>query len=244
LTAFRASSKLVVDCLTCSALFAERNIAKDSPSVAIVTSVSSVSAEEAQSASARLWKGNRQRTLDKILASLDAERIPSHFEEIVNVGPQITIFGIPLRPLKSTFEYEVWVLHTDVERARSAIGSSRMPVSKTDDAITCLDDVPDLARLAARQQFFLKWYQAVGLVPLGLFVFIVFRFFPNSNSSALDALVGASLIWPLLVVIYTAYLWLTLQCPACKNRFGLGENCRSCNLPRHRDSTGFLANSR
>jgi len=197
------------------------------------------SADEAQSASARLWKGNRQRTLDKILASLDAEKIPSHFEEIVNVAPQITIFGIPLRPLKSTFEYEVWVLHTDVERARSAIG-----VSKNDDAITCLDDVPDLARLAARQQFFLKWYQAVGLVPLGLFVFIVFRFFPNSNSSTLDVLVGASLIWPLLVVIYTAYLWLTLQCPACKNRFGLGENCRSCNLPRHRDSTGFLANSR
>ena len=136
------------------------------------------SADEAQSASARLWKGNRQRTLDKILASLDAEKIPSHFEEIVNVAPQITIFEIQLRPLKSTFEYEVWVLHTDVERARSAIG-----VSKNDDAITCLDDVPDLARLAARQQFFLKWYQAVGLVPLGLFVFIVFRFFPNSNSS-------------------------------------------------------------
>lgn len=79
------------------------------------------SAEEARSASARLWKGDRQHVLDKVLAALDAEAIPSHFEELVNTSPQISFFGISLTPRKSTFEYEVRVLCSDMERARSAV---------------------------------------------------------------------------------------------------------------------------
>jgi hypothetical protein len=198
------------------------------------------SAEEARSASTKLWKGNRQKTLDKILASLDAEKIPSHFEDIVNVAPQITIFGVPLRPVKSTFEYEVWVLQTDIERARSAI-EPRALVGEADDAITCLDDIPDVARLAARQQFLNKWYHALGLVPFGVFLFIEFAFDPNSNNRILVALVVLSLIWAGAVAGYAFYLLVAFRCPACKNRFGLGENCRSCNLPRHHDSAGIPA---
>jgi hypothetical protein len=79
------------------------------------------SLDEARSSSAMLWTGDRQRTLDKVLAALDAQSIPSHIEEPVNVGPRVTLLGLPLSRMKSTFGYEVWVVSSDLERARSAI---------------------------------------------------------------------------------------------------------------------------
>ena len=75
---------------------------------------------EAKASSARLWKGDRQNVLDKVLAALDAQGIPSYFHEIVNAGPQVTAFGI-LLTRKSAFEYEVWVFRSDLEKARTAI---------------------------------------------------------------------------------------------------------------------------
>jgi hypothetical protein len=81
------------------------------------------SREEAQAASARLWKGDRQRSLDKVLAALDAQHIPSRYKEIVNTAPRVTLFGLSLLPAKSTFEYEVWVFRSDLEKARAAVGS-------------------------------------------------------------------------------------------------------------------------
>ena len=81
------------------------------------------SADEARSTSASLWKGDRQHVLDNILAALDAKGIPSHFEELVNTSPQISFFWIRLTRRKSTFEYEVKVLCSDMERARSAVSN-------------------------------------------------------------------------------------------------------------------------
>jgi hypothetical protein len=76
---------------------------------------------EARSVSVRLWRGDRQRTLDKILAALDATGIASHFEEIMNTSARSRFLGLPIRQVKSTFEYEVWVLGSDSDRARAAI---------------------------------------------------------------------------------------------------------------------------
>ncbi len=110
--------------------------------------------------------------------------------------------------------------------------------------IACVDDVPALARLAARQRFFMRWYQALGLAPFAVVLIIVLGVFPNSSSPILEVLIFAALVWPLAVVIYTVYLWMTLRCPACHNRFGMGDNCRSCKLPRHPQSSGlFRTNS-
>jgi hypothetical protein len=81
--------------------------------------VSSLS--EAKESSKRLWKGNRRRTLDSILTALDVAAVPSHVEETVNNSARGWLLGIPLRPPKSTFEYEVRVLCTDEERAHVAI---------------------------------------------------------------------------------------------------------------------------
>ena len=76
---------------------------------------------EAKASSVQLWKGDRQSVLDNVLAALDAIGVPSHFHEIVNMGPQMTAFGIPLLPKKSTFEYEVRVFRSDLKKARAAI---------------------------------------------------------------------------------------------------------------------------
>lgn len=78
-------------------------------------------AAEAQSAAARLWKGITQGKLNRILVALDSQNIPSRFKEIINARPQITILGIPIGPIRSTFEYEVWVVQSDLENARRAI---------------------------------------------------------------------------------------------------------------------------
>jgi hypothetical protein len=78
--------------------------------------------EEANSVAVdRLWIGSSQGTLDRILTALDAQSIPSRFKEIVNVRAQISILEIPIRPIRSTFEYEVWVFRSDLENARHAI---------------------------------------------------------------------------------------------------------------------------
>src|ERR1700730_940764 len=81
------------------------------------------SAAEARFATARLWKENRQHMLDNVLAALDMQGIPSHFEERVNTTPQVRFLWISFTPRKSTFEYEVWVLRSDMEKARSAVAS-------------------------------------------------------------------------------------------------------------------------
>jgi hypothetical protein len=120
----------------------------------------------------------------------------------------------------------------------------KAPADVVESAITCVDDVPALARVAARQRFLMRSYQAVGLAPFAVALVIVFGFFPNSNNPILDVLVGASLIWTLAVVTYTVYLSFAVRCPVCKNRFGIADNCRSCNLPRHCNSSGpFRTNS-
>ena len=75
---------------------------------------------QATAAGVRLWKGDWQKDLDRILAALDRDEIPSHFREIVNYNWRIEILGIPIGPRHSTFEYEVWVFRKDLERARLA----------------------------------------------------------------------------------------------------------------------------
>lgn len=63
--------------------------------------------------------------MDQILATLDSHGIPSHFKEIVNAAPQIKVFSISLTQ-KSTFEFEVWVLRSDLERAQAAVSASNV----------------------------------------------------------------------------------------------------------------------
>jgi hypothetical protein len=102
--------------------------------------------------------------------------------------------------------------------------------------VACVDDVPSVARMAARQQFFAKWYRLLALVPFAAILFIAFEFFPNPNSWTQVVLVFVAIIWGGSVAGYAFYLMFAVRCPECRSRFGLGEKCRSCGLPRHRDS--------
>lgn len=77
---------------------------------------------EASQLRVELWKGNRQKQLDRILAALDRAQIPFHHKEIVNSGYRASVLGFPIGPRRSTFEYEVWVLKGDRDRAKAAIG--------------------------------------------------------------------------------------------------------------------------
>jgi hypothetical protein len=81
------------------------------------------SREEALSSAELLWKGRWQTSLDKILAELDAQSIPSYFKEIVNTTPQFSFLGIRLTPRKNTFEYQVWVFRSDRGRAHAALAA-------------------------------------------------------------------------------------------------------------------------
>ena len=139
---------------------------------------------------------------------------------------------------------QVASVSTHHQRAMAERPDVGVGVDVASGTITCLDDVPALARVAARQRFLMKWYQPVGLAPFVVVLVISLGFFPDSNSPILVFLVVASLVWTLAVVVYTVYLWVTLRCPVCKNRFGMADNCRSCKLPRHSNSSGlFRVNS-
>lgn len=104
--------------------------------------------------------------------------------------------------------------------------------------ITSLDDVPSAARLAARQQFLTKWYKAVGMAPFVVLLFITLGIFGDNDSDSfwgrtLTDLTFSSLLWTLFITGYTFYLQFFLRCPRCRWRYGMGEQCNTCGLPRH-----------
>jgi hypothetical protein len=121
--------------------------------------------------------------------------------------------------------------------------SRRVELDGAGNTLTCIDDIPTVARLAARQQFLNKWYRPLGLVPFSVLIFIDFIFLHGSNNGLLVALVFISLLCAGAVSGYAFYLLFAVKCPVCKNRFGLGENCSSCNLPRHRTSSNLFGSN-
>ena len=82
------------------------------------------SREEAAASSVQVWQGERQSSLDKILAALDANDIRAHFEKQVDVSLHMRSLGMPLAQIKPTILYAVSVLRAELERAREAIGDA------------------------------------------------------------------------------------------------------------------------
>ena len=96
-----------------------------------------------------------------------------------------------------------------------------------------LDEVPQIAKKARRQEFLTRWYKPTALVPFVVVLFVSLKFFPESNSWIQVAFVGATLLWGIGITGYSLFLTFTLRCPACGWRFGASEKCMSCGLPRH-----------
>lgn len=103
--------------------------------------------------------------------------------------------------------------------------------------IKSLDDVPAVAGVAARQLFFVRWYRALALVPFTVVIFISLKFFADSPVGKFWlAAIYATLIWSIGVAVYAFYVtFCGVSCPVCGYRFGIGEQCRNCGLPRHGD---------
>jgi hypothetical protein len=99
-----------------------------------------------------------------------------------------------------------------------------------ENQIKCVDDVPEAAHIAERQQFFVrrgKWIAMVPLIP----IFALDKHWQDGETKFI--LTIAALSWAIAVVCYGLYLMLAVRCPRCRNQFGFGENCRNCDLPRH-----------
>jgi hypothetical protein len=104
-------------CPLCQAEYRQGFVTCDDCRVDLVAS-----REEATASSVQVWQGERQSSLDKILAALDANGIRAHFEEQVDLSLRMRVLGMPLAQIKPTIQYAVWVLRADLERAREAIG--------------------------------------------------------------------------------------------------------------------------
>jgi hypothetical protein len=211
------------------------------------------SADEAQSVSARLWKGDRQHVLDHVLAALDSQDIRSHFEELINTSPRISIFGISLTPGKSTFQYEVRVLRSDLDRARSALASLELE-SPWSDRVTFGQAMNSYQRewetYRARKTRLVIWIVAVflGFPPfLTLVAFIDRKLFSSTS-----LVFPAAFVWGALYMFVGSRLRV-FPCPRCgKNFLGgvfhdpadlltrpkafLGRECVHCGLRKFAES--------
>ena len=99
-----------------------------------------------------------------------------------------------------------------------------------------LDDAPDVARRAARQIFLNRWYKPLALAPFLVILVLDTFFFPQSRNKWLLAVIFITLAWGGAVPAYAFFLLVVLRCPRCGKRYGLGDKCKHCELPRHADS--------
>lgn len=114
--------------------------------------------------------------------------------------------------------------------------------------LTCLSDEASYKRLDDKRRFLLKYYRALALGPFLLAVVLVLGVFPRILpdtafwASVGEALVSGALGFSGLVIVYGLtifFRWFLIRCPRCGWRFGLGENCGSCGLPRSKSKKDY-----
>jgi len=89
--------------------------------------------EEAASTSVELWSGEDQQRLDKLLASLDAAQIPSHFKERISSSLPVRL-SYSIVPVRPRFEFAVWVLRHDAPRAEEVFRQIELAEQAEGDA--------------------------------------------------------------------------------------------------------------
>jgi predicted lysophospholipase L1 biosynthesis ABC-type transport system permease subunit len=100
--------------------------------------------------------------------------------------------------------------------------------------IRCLDELESYARLSARNGFLKKNWYWLATAPLLLAIALAVRVL--RSDTAASVLLGASGAWAFVVAGYCLVAvtrLLTVQCPCCGWRFGLGDRCGSCGFERH-----------
>jgi hypothetical protein len=89
--------------------------------------------ENIESGGARLWKGDREEQLDRILGTLEEQNIPFRFHEVVNHPNYLRALGIPVGKGKPTMEYEMWIFRSDLARVRKAVAGVLHAASKGEE---------------------------------------------------------------------------------------------------------------
>jgi hypothetical protein len=127
----------------------------------------------------------------------------------------------------------------DQEPLKSGPNPSLLQVRNSDGTMTALsglDEWPTYSGLVRRKMFMQKYYRPLALVPFGIVLFTGGRFFGDSTSRFAIVPVYLSLIWALLVLVYTFWLVIrvrAIRCPRCGDRFGSEDECIPCGFPRH-----------
>jgi hypothetical protein len=124
----------------------------------------------------------------------------------------------------------------DHELAKRRIDTNERLMALRQREAMCLDDMPSVARLAARQQFLGRWSRLLAIAPFVVVLFVLMTFFPKSTSPIPIGFIFASLIWAIGVVGYSFFLDFAIKCPACGWKFGIGDKCMNCGASRHRNA--------
>ena len=104
--------------------------------------------------------------------------------------------------------------------------------------LTCLADVPEIARRSLWQQRIAQNYGAIAITPFVLLLCIDFKFFGDSINPIWAYLGELTLIWAMGIAVYTFYVsFWGVKCPKCGHGFGIKDACRSCGLPRYEPTT-------
>src|SRR6266404_1151863 len=112
-------------------------------------------------------------------------------------------------------------------------------------ALTCLEDSESYAALDKKNLFVRKWGRGLAFGPFVVALIVDLGVLPRVvPDTHFWEEFGYAVIWVSLactgtVIIYCLSVllrWLFFRCPRCGWRFGLGDRCGSCSLPRSRST--------
>jgi hypothetical protein len=101
----------------------------------------------------------------------------------------------------------------------------------------CLEDWDYYSRLNQRRMIVTRYWYVSAVVPFFLGIGFLLRLCANSSQTAQNAVVGILFAWIFIVIVYSASVFsrfLFIRCPRCGWRFGPGDVCSSCGLPRNK----------
>jgi hypothetical protein len=118
--------------------------------------------------------------------------------------------------------------------------------SNESTGFVCLADSQKYKTLDDRRRVLLKYWYALATVPFFLSIVIGVGVFPRLMpdtafwAGVAEILIFGALGWSFIVIFYALFVyvcWFLVRCPRCGWRFGLGDRCGSCDLPRTRDNS-------
>ncbi len=100
-----------------------------------------------------------------------------------------------------------------------------------------LDEHLALSQRATRERWLTRRWSVrlLAFAPFVVVLLLVRILFPI-HTWLWNSLVYASLAWGIVICVYALLLLLGfvgVRCPRCAHRYGSGEECSGCGLPRH-----------